>query len=54
MATPILPNAQKIQKTVVKLKEVCQQFDILNFTLDELIAKIDAEIPIVRTILRTS
>jgi hypothetical protein len=44
MATPILPNPQKIQRTVVKLKETCKQFDTLNFTLDELIAQIDAEI----------
>jgi hypothetical protein len=44
MSTPILPSPQKIQKTVVKLQEVCQQFDTLNFTLDELIAQIDAEI----------
>jgi hypothetical protein len=44
MSTPILPNPQKIQKTVVKLQEVCQQFDTLNFTLDGLIAQIDAEI----------
>jgi hypothetical protein len=44
MSTPILPNPQKIQKTVVKLQEVYQQFDSLNFTLDELIAQIDGEI----------
>jgi hypothetical protein len=44
MSTPILPNPQKIQKTVVKLQEVCQQFDTLNFTLDGLITQIDAEI----------
>jgi hypothetical protein len=41
---PISPNPQKTEKAVVKLKEVCQQFDTLNFTLDELIAQIDAEI----------
>jgi hypothetical protein len=44
MSTPILPNSQKVQKNVVKLQEVCQQFDTLNFTLDELIAQVDAEI----------
>jgi hypothetical protein len=44
MSTPILPDSQKVQKTVVKLQEVCQQFDTLNFTLDELIAQVDAEI----------
>jgi flagellar hook-associated protein FlgK len=44
MSTPILPNSQKIQKTVVKLQEVCQQFDTLNGTLDGLITQIDAEI----------
>jgi hypothetical protein len=44
MTTPILPDPQKIQKTVVNLQEVCRQFDALNFTLDELIAQVDAEI----------
>jgi hypothetical protein len=32
--TSILPNPQKIEKTVVKLKEVYQQFDTLNFILE--------------------
>jgi hypothetical protein len=44
MTIPIRPDPQKIQKTVVELQEVCRQFDALNFTLDELIAHIDAEI----------
>ena len=44
MTTPVLPDPQKIQKTVVKLQVVCQQFDALNLTLDELIAQVDAEI----------
>jgi hypothetical protein len=44
MTTPIQPNSQKIQKTVVELQELCQQFDTLNLTLDDLIAQIDAEI----------
>ncbi|WP_019500127.1 hypothetical protein [Pseudanabaena sp. PCC 6802] len=44
MTTPVIPDPQKVQKTVVKLQEVCQQFDALNFTLDELIAQVDAEI----------
>jgi hypothetical protein len=44
MTTPILPDPQKIQKTVVNLQEICRQFDVLNFTLDELIAQVDAEI----------
>jgi hypothetical protein len=44
MTMPISPDSQKIQKTVVELQAVCQQFDALNFTLDELIAQVDAEI----------
>ncbi|MCG9892761.1 MAG: hypothetical protein MH252_17015 [Thermosynechococcaceae cyanobacterium MS004] len=44
MTIPVLPDPQKIQKTVVELQEVCRQFDALNFTLDELIAHVDAEI----------
>lgn len=43
MSNPVLPDSQKVKKTVVKLQEVCRQFDALNFTLDELIAQIDAE-----------
>jgi hypothetical protein len=39
-----VPAPQKIQKTVVQLEEVCQQFDALNHVLDELIAQVDAEI----------
>ncbi|CAN1213221.1 Transferase hexapeptide repeat containing protein [Tumidithrix helvetica PCC 7403] len=44
MTSPVLPDPQKVQKTVVKLQEVCNQFDLLNFKLDELIAQVDAEI----------
>jgi hypothetical protein len=44
MTIPIRPDPQKIQKTVVELQEVCRQFDALNFTLDALIANVDAEI----------
>jgi low affinity Fe/Cu permease len=44
MTKPILPDPQKVEKTVVKLQEVCRQFDALNFKLDELIAQVDAEI----------
>jgi hypothetical protein len=44
MTIPILPDPQKIEKTVVELQEVCRQFDALNFTLDELIAHVDEEI----------
>jgi hypothetical protein len=44
MTIPVQPDPQKIEKTVVKLQEVCRQFDALNFTLDELIAHVDAEI----------
>lgn len=44
MNNPVLPDPQKVQKTVVKLQEVCGKFDELNFKLDELIAQIEAEI----------
>jgi septum formation inhibitor MinC len=44
MTIPILPDPKKAQKTVVKLQKVCQQFDSLNLTLDELIAQVDVEI----------
>jgi hypothetical protein len=37
-------DPQKVQKTVNQLREVCHQFDILNFNLDELISQVDAEI----------
>jgi hypothetical protein len=37
-------DPQKIQKTVNELREVCHQFDLLNFNLDELISQVDAEI----------
>jgi low affinity Fe/Cu permease len=44
MNKTILPDSQKVQKTVVKLQEVCDQFDALNFKLDEMIAQVDMEI----------
>jgi hypothetical protein len=44
MNSPVLPDPQKVQKTVMNLQEVCSQFDALNFTLDELIARVDKEI----------
>jgi hypothetical protein len=37
-------DPKKIQKTVNELREVCHQFDLLNFNLDELISQVDAEI----------
>jgi hypothetical protein len=39
-----VPVPQKVQKTIVQLQKVCQQFDALNQTLDELIIQADAEI----------
>ncbi len=33
---PSLPNPEKVQQTVTKMREVCRQFDRLNFALDEL------------------
>lgn len=44
MTRPVLPDPKKVQKTVVKLQEVCHQFDELNFKLDELISQVDMEI----------
>jgi low affinity Fe/Cu permease len=44
MSIPVLPDPQKVQQTVFKLREVSRQFDALNFTLDELIAQVDEEI----------
>jgi hypothetical protein len=44
MNSPVLPDPQKVQKTVMNLQEVCRQFDALNFTLDELISQADKEI----------
>lgn len=44
MTMHISSDPQKIQKTVVELQAVCQQFDALNFSLDELITQVDAEI----------
>lgn len=39
-----LPNPEKVKQTVAKMREVCHQFDALNLALDELIAKIEADI----------
>jgi hypothetical protein len=44
MNSPVLPDPQKVQKTVMNLQEVCRQFDALNLTLDDLIAQADKEI----------
>jgi hypothetical protein len=44
MTKPLIPDPQKIQKTVLNLRKVCRQFDALNCTLDELIAQIESEI----------
>jgi hypothetical protein len=44
MNEPLLPDSQKIRKTVVKLRNVCRQFDVLNSILDEFIAQVEAEI----------
>ena len=39
-----LPNPEKVQQTVTKMREVCRQFDHLNLSLDELIAQIELDI----------
>ena len=41
---PSLPNPEKVQQTVTKMREVCRQFDHLNLSLDELIAQIELDI----------
>jgi len=41
---PQLPDPEKVKQTVAKMREVCRQFDSLNFALDELIAQIEADI----------
>jgi hypothetical protein len=41
---PALPDLEKVQQTVAKMREVCYQFDALNLALDELIAQIEADI----------
>lgn len=40
----VIPDPEKVKKTVRELRAVCRQFDTLNFHLDELTAYIDAEI----------
>ena len=39
-----LPHPEKVKQTVVKMRQVCRQFDELNLALDELIAQIEADI----------
>lgn len=41
---PALPNPEKVQQTVAKMRQVCHQFDALNLALDELITQIEADI----------
>jgi hypothetical protein len=41
---PTLPDPEKVKQTVAQMHEVCRQFDSLNFTLDELIARIEVDI----------
>lgn len=38
------PDPEMIQRHVVKLREVCCQFDALNLLLDEAIAQAEADI----------
>ena len=38
---PPLRDPEKVKQTVARMREVCRQFDYLNFALDELIAQID-------------
>ncbi|MDJ0659235.1 MAG: hypothetical protein QNJ42_07050 [Crocosphaera sp.] len=39
-----LPNPEKVQQTVTKMRQVCREFDHLNVALDELIAQVKLEI----------
>ncbi|PSB00535.1 hypothetical protein [Merismopedia glauca] len=41
---PTLPNPEKVQQTVTRMREVCRQFDNLNLVLDELIAQVELDI----------
>lgn len=41
---PPVPDREKVKQTVTKMREVCREFDSLNFALDELIAQIEADI----------
>ncbi len=41
---PSLPNPEKVQQTVTKMRQVCRQFDSLNLALDELMAQIELDI----------
>ena len=44
MNQQIVPDLEKVKKTVGELRAVCRQFDTLNFQLDELTAYVDTEI----------
>ncbi|MDJ0846616.1 MAG: hypothetical protein QNJ08_20565 [Crocosphaera sp.] len=37
-------NSEKFERMAQKLQENCQQFDVLNEQLDELIAKVEEDI----------
>lgn len=37
-------NLEKFERMAEKLQENCQQFDVLNLQLDELIAKVEEDI----------
>ena len=39
-----LPNPEKVQQTVTKMRDVCREFDDLNLALDELLAQIESDI----------
>lgn len=39
-----LPNPEKVEQTVAKMREVCRKFDNLNLALDELIAQVELDI----------
>lgn len=41
---PKLPEPEIIEKTVRNLRGVCQRLDALTFSLDELIAMVEADI----------
>lgn len=41
---PRRPDPETVKRHVEKLREVCRQYDILNFLLDEAIAQAEADI----------
>ena len=39
-----IPNPERFQRAAKRLRETCRELDALNLQLDELIAKVEADI----------